>query len=89
MYAPEVNKDEPDTFAPVCKSMSGDKLTDNWCHDDWKEKMGGECYNPKCEGDWLFFIGEFLRCIVVGVAIIVVAVPEGLPLAVMMSLAYS
>ena len=35
------------------------------------------------------FIKEWLGYLIVGVAIIVVAVPEGLPLAVMISLAYS
>jgi len=35
------------------------------------------------------YVKEWLGYIIVGVAIIVVAVPEGLPLAVMISLAYS
>lgn len=39
--------------------------------------------------DPLYFIGTWVRHLTVGVTIIVVAVPEGLPLAVMISLAYS
>ena len=35
------------------------------------------------------YVKEWLRYFIVGVAIVVVAVPEGLPLAVMISLAYS
>ena len=35
------------------------------------------------------YLREWLRYFVIGVAIVVVAVPEGLPLAVMISLAYS
>ncbi len=35
------------------------------------------------------YIGEWLEALIVGITIIVVAVPEGLPLAVMISLAYS
>jgi P-type E1-E2 ATPase len=38
---------------------------------------------------YLDYIREWLRYIVVGVTIVVVAVPEGLPLAVMISLAFS
>jgi Ca2+ transporting ATPase len=37
----------------------------------------------------LFYIKNYLHYLIVGVTIIVVAVPEGLPLAVMISLAYS
>ena len=47
-------------------------------------------------GKWRNFTGsinlycqEWIRYVIVGIAIIVVAVPEGLPLAVMISLAYS
>ena len=35
------------------------------------------------------YVGEWFRFLIVGVTIIVVAVPEGLPLAVMIALAYS
>jgi Ca2+ transporting ATPase len=42
-----------------------------------------------CIGMLPFYISEWLHYCIVGVAIIVVAVPEGLPLAVMISLAYS
>jgi magnesium-transporting ATPase (P-type) len=42
-----------------------------------------------CTGRFWEYIKEWLGHIIVGVAIIVVAVPEGLPLAVMISLAYS
>jgi len=49
------------------------------------------CSNAKneCTGRFWEYIKEWLGHIIVGVAIIVVAVPEGLPLAVMISLAYS
>jgi len=43
----------------------------------------------ECDGLFGAYIKEWLGYIIVGVAIIVVAVPEGLPLAVMISLAYS
>jgi len=42
-----------------------------------------------CDGRFTMYIKDWLSYIIVGVAIIVVAVPEGLPLAVMISLAYS
>lgn len=41
------------------------------------------------DGKLLSIIKEYLHFVIIGVAIIVVAVPEGLPLAVMISLAYS
>jgi Ca2+ transporting ATPase len=49
------------------------------------------CDNDKdeCTGQFGQYIKEWLHYVIVGVAIIVVAVPEGLPLAVMISLAYS
>jgi Ca2+ transporting ATPase len=49
------------------------------------------CDNLKheCTGMFWEYIKEWLGHVIVGVAIIVVAVPEGLPLAVMISLAYS
>jgi Ca2+ transporting ATPase len=43
----------------------------------------------ECTGMFWTYIKEWLGHFIVGVAIIVVAVPEGLPLAVMISLAYS
>jgi len=43
----------------------------------------------ECTGMFWEYIKEWLGHVIVGVAIIVVAVPEGLPLAVMISLAYS
>ena len=50
-----------------------------------------KCSNAKheCTGKFWEYIKEWLGHVIVGVAIIVVAVPEGLPLAVMISLAYS
>jgi len=45
--------------------------------------------NGECTGLFWEYIKEWLGYMIVGVAIIVVAVPEGLPLAVMISLAYS
>lgn len=44
--------------------------------------------NP-CTGYLLGFVKDILGYLIVGVAIVVVAVPEGLPLAVMISLSYS
>lgn len=54
-------------------------------------KIGTNCnYEAgECDGVMWDYIKEWLRYTIVGVAIIVVAVPEGLPLAVMISLAYS
>jgi len=51
--------------------------------------FGGE--NPTLESKDLFVnaLSKWISYVIVGVAIIVVAVPEGLPLAVMISLAYS
>jgi len=48
-----------------------------------------EAYDPTCDGAILYYIKEYLHFLIVGITIIVVAVPEGLPLAVMISLAYS
>lgn len=48
-----------------------------------------EVTDEKCSGTLLTLIKEYLHFVIVGIAIIVVAVPEGLPLAVMISLAYS
>jgi magnesium-transporting ATPase (P-type) len=42
-----------------------------------------------CTGEFKAYLREWLGYVIVGVAVIVVAVPEGLPLAVMISLAYS
>ena len=42
-----------------------------------------------CEGKIGFYIQKYIKIYIVGITIIVVAVPEGLPLAVMISLAYS
>ena len=51
--------------------------------------FGGE--NPGVESRELFVnaLSKWISYVIVGVAVIVVAVPEGLPLAVMISLAYS
>jgi P-type Ca2+ transporter type 2B len=48
-----------------------------------------EFANVPCDGFALGYVKQWLGYIITGVAIIVVAVPEGLPLAVMISLAYS
>jgi len=45
--------------------------------------------NNECTGMFGEYIKKWLRYVIVGVAIVVVAVPEGLPHAVMISLAYS
>ena len=53
---------------------------------------GSECINPTdadCTGRLSGYIKDYLHYLIVGITIIVVAVPEGLPLAVMISLAYS
>jgi magnesium-transporting ATPase (P-type) len=42
-----------------------------------------------CTGVFGLYIGEWFGYLITGVALVVVAVPEGLPLAVMISLAYS
>ena len=53
--------------------------------------FGGEIINSegKLNGNFKQFVEEWIKYIIIGVAIVVVAVPEGLPLAVMISLAYS
>ena len=43
----------------------------------------------KHEGLFKDYVEEWIKYLIIGVAIVVVAVPEGLPLAVMISLAYS
>jgi Ca2+ transporting ATPase len=45
--------------------------------------------NNLCQGFAKGYIKEWLSYLIIGVAIVVVAVPEGLPLAVMISLSYS
>ena len=45
--------------------------------------------HPECSGMIVAIIKDYLHYCIIGIAIIVVAVPEGLPLAVMISLAYS
>jgi magnesium-transporting ATPase (P-type) len=53
--------------------------------------FGGEVLNFEKKTNGLFkeYIEEWIKYLIIGVAIVVVAVPEGLPLAVMISLAYS
>jgi len=53
--------------------------------------FGGESPDEESDGNGLFIVAlqKWLGYLIVGVAVIVVAVPEGLPLAVMISLAYS
>jgi len=53
--------------------------------------FGGEVLNFEKKRNGLFkeYIEEWIKYLIIGVAIVVVAVPEGLPLAVMISLAYS
>ena len=53
--------------------------------------FGGEVPNfeGKLDGNFKQYIEEWIKYIIIGVAIVVVAVPEGLPLAVTISLAYS
>lgn len=53
---------------------------------------GDDCLAPDdagCNGYVMGYVKDLLGYYIVGVAIIVVAVPEGLPLAVMISLSYS
>jgi len=52
-------------------------------------KFGEEAYDMVCTGKIKDMVKGWLSYLIVGIAIIVVAVPEGLPLAVMISLAYS
>jgi len=64
---------------------------DMWGGETTSGPKGYECSNElgECDGYALGYIKNWLGYIITGVAIIVVAVPEGLPLAVMISLAYS
>jgi hypothetical protein len=67
---------------------------------DWEKVTAGRCAKPppgdktpgsdkNCFAQFGEYLEEWLSYVMVGVAIVVVAVPEGLPLAVMISLAYS
>lgn len=51
--------------------------------------FGGENHNVESSQLFVDALSDWIGYVIVGVAIIVVAVPEGLPLAVMISLAYS
>ena len=44
---------------------------------------------PICDGEIGYLVSRYVEIYIVAISIIVVAVPEGLPLAVMISLAYS
>lgn len=46
-------------------------------------------YFANVEFEWIFFIAYFLQTIMIAVTLVVVSVPEGLPMAVTLSLAYS
>jgi len=50
---------------------------------------GGEVSSLYADGSFKSYVEEWLKYFIVGIAIIVVAVPEGLPLAVMITLAFS
>ncbi len=43
---------------------------------------------PVCDGDMGYLVSRYIEIYIVAISIIVVAVPEGLPLAFMISLAY-
>lgn len=62
-----------------------ERNTDLFGGETFDEKTG----DPITEGLFTLALKKWLGYLIVGVAIIVVAVPEGLPLAVMISLAYS
>lgn len=64
---------------------------DLWGGERASSTLAYECKNElgECDGFVVGYIKNWLGYIITGVAIIVVAVPEGLPLAVMISLAYS
>jgi magnesium-transporting ATPase (P-type) len=62
--------------------LFGGELTD-------KGVACGDPIDADCTGQISTYIQNYLRYVIVGVTIVVVAVPEGLPLAVMISLAYS
>jgi magnesium-transporting ATPase (P-type) len=51
--------------------------------------FGGETSSLRPEGSFKDYCIEWIKYFIVGIAIIVVAVPEGLPLAVMITLAFS
>lgn len=45
--------------------------------------------NPQLQFEWIDFLAYFLQTLMIAVTLVVVAVPEGLPMAVTLSLAYS
>ena len=57
--------------------------------EDGKCSWDGHDGEPICEGKMGFYVQKWINVYIVGITIVVVAVPEGLPLAVMISLAYS
>jgi Ca2+ transporting ATPase len=60
------------------------------CKDMYNEgQKSGSDENYVCDGEIKDIFKSWFEFIIIGVAIVVVAVPEGLPLAVMISLAYS
>lgn len=67
-------------------AIEKDKLCFTMKADAEVSKSGIKYY---CEGELGPTLKSWFEFIIVGVAIVVVAVPEGLPLAVMISLAYS
>lgn len=68
-------------------TKNGDFCTEILLKDGISEDEKAEAM--KCGGNLMGFIRDILGYLIVGVAIVVVAVPEGLPLAVMISLSYS
>jgi len=67
----------------------GETSKDEYLDDCFNNASDADAHLRPCNGFALGYVKNWLGYIITGVAIIVVAVPEGLPLAVMISLAYS
>ena len=57
--------------------------------DDKKTSLVSCTDEEDCKGQILQYVKELLDYVIMGIAIIIVAIPEGLPLAVMISLSFS
>jgi Ca2+ transporting ATPase len=80
LFGGELNSDE----------SIGDKCSyDGSNYNYYDSKLFENESMPFCDGEIGYLVSRYVEIYIVAISIIVVAVPEGLPLAVMISLAYS